>query len=60
MEFIILVVAFLIALGCEKAPEEKKVYDARQSARKVAYARNEKQAIRAVGGRRIRKVSKSA
>ena len=32
MEFIILVVAFLIALGCEKAPEDKSVYAAKQSA----------------------------
>lgn len=60
MEFIILVIAFLIALGCEKAPERKKVYVARQSDPKAVYGHQRKQVIRAVGGRRVGRISKSA
>lgn len=48
MEFLILVVLFLIALGCEKEPQEENVYVARRPARRVArgYAHAKKRVSR--------------
>ena len=61
MEFLILVVLFLIALGCEKAPEGN-VYVAKRPARRAAGQYNgiSSRAIRTVSHRHIHKVPRGA
>jgi len=62
MDFIILALLFFIALGCEKTPEKKKA-DAtdRYAHRNVRSGKmSERQMINVAGGRRVRRVSKSA